>query len=69
MFSQTSRLSKSTLQSFNLETTSGTFVHAENIYRVQICTGQYLVFYRYTGIKNRNRYSKKLHIFLLSTNY
>lgn len=51
MFSQTSRLSKSTLQSFNLETTSGTFVHAENIYRVQICTVQYLVFYRYTGIK------------------
>ena len=52
MFSQTSRLIKSTPQSFNLETTSATFVHAENIYRIQICTVRYLVFYRYTGIRN-----------------
>lgn len=54
MFSQTSRLIKSSPQSFNLETTSVTFVHKENIYRVQLCTVQHLVFYRYIGIKNRH---------------
>lgn len=58
MFSQTSRLIKSIPKSFNLENISATFVHEENIYRVQICTVRYLVFYRYIGIKNRNRYPK-----------
>ena len=58
MFSQTFRLIKSSPQSLNLETTSVTFVHEENLYRVQLCTAQHLVFYRYIGIKNRNRHSK-----------
>ena len=41
MFPQTFRLIKSSPQSFSLETTSITFVHEQNIYRVQLCTAQH----------------------------
>lgn len=70
MFSQTSRLIKSIPKSFNLENISATFVHEENIYRVQICTVRYLVFYIYIlALKIEIDIQKMLHIFLLSTNY